>query len=159
MPLTPSLLARLSADFPSYLLVPSDDFHWSAPEHTVYYDTASSDEAALLHEFAHARLGHHEYLKDIQLIEMERDAWQYARTELAPRYDVQIDDDAVEDALDSYREWLHARSTCPACKATGLQTQKDTYRCLACSTRWRVNEARTCALRRYKYPDDTKTPS
>lgn len=81
---------------------------------------------------------------------MERDAWQYAKDTLGQTYDQAILDDTVEDALDSYRDWLHARSTCPACQATGIQTKKEEYKCLACRTKWRVNEARICALRRYK---------
>jgi len=79
---------------------------------------------------------------------MERQAWDYT-IKLAPKYNVAISDDMVQLTLDSYRDWLHARSTCPNCKATGVQTEKYTYVCPACSRKWQVNEARTCALRRY----------
>lgn len=149
MPLIPSLLAKLSVDHPSILLVASDDFRWSASERTVFYDTTSKDSATLLHEVAHALLDHRGYDKDIQLIEMEQEAWEYARTILAPRYDVTITESVTQDSLDTYRDWLHARSTCPHCQATGLQIKKNRYKCLACTRQWRVNEARLCALRRY----------
>lgn len=80
---------------------------------------------------------------------MERDAWNRAKTQLGPQYAVDIKDSAIEQALDSYRDWLHARSTCPNCTATGFQTKKQHYSCLACGEKWRVNEARLCGLKRY----------
>lgn len=95
-------------------------------------------------------LGHQDYDKDIRLIQMERDAWAYATASLAARYNVDISDDTVQTALDTYRDWLHARSQCPSCQATGVQVKQHTYKCLACSRLWKVNEARLCALRRYK---------
>lgn len=116
----------------------------------MYYNESSDDAALLLHELAHAVLKHADYTRDIELIEMERDAWDHARTVLAPRYSVPIDDAIIEDSLDTYRDWLHARSTCPDCQAIGIQIKLHHYRCLACGAQWKVNDARICALRRYK---------
>ena len=79
---------------------------------------------------------------------MERQAWDKA-IDLADTYDAHIDDSIIETTLDSYRDWLHARSTCPTCSATGLQVKNRTYNCPVCHGQWRVNEARICALRRY----------
>jgi len=149
MPSTVSLLARFSQDFPAISFVPGSDFRWSADKRTIFYDKASSNSSALIHEVAHAVLNHQVYKKDIQLIEMERDAWEYARTQLAPKYGVTLADDTIQDALDTYRNWLHARSTCPGCDAVGLQLKKNRYKCLACLVQWRVNDARLCELRRY----------
>lgn len=150
MPSITSMLPKLQADFPQFAFTPGDQFCWDPRMQTIYFNQGVNDQASLLHELAHALLQHEKYDRDIQLIEMERDAWQYAVDTLATTYDVAIDDDAVEDALDSYRDWLHARSTCPTCKATGIQTGKQLYKCLACMTVWKVNDARICALRRYK---------
>lgn len=147
MPLTLSLLARLSRDFPDISFVQGDTFHWSPHEHTVYYPNII-DSASLAHETAHAALSHDAYARDIDLMKIERDAWEYTTTVLAKRYGLKIDDDTVQDALDTYRNWLHARSTCPGCQATGLQIAVRRYTCLACKAAWRVNEARSCALRR-----------
>lgn len=149
MPSTTSLASKLQSDFPAFIFTASNTFHWSPGDGKIHYDHSSDDTASLLHELAHAILGHTEYRKDIELIEMERDAWAHATTSLAARYRIQINDDTVQDALDTYRDWLHARSTCPQCKATGVQTKKDQYKCIACMAEWRVNEARVCALRRY----------
>jgi hypothetical protein len=150
MPSTTLLASNLQSDFPAFTFIAGDSFHWSPSDKKIYYDTSSDDTASLLHELSHAILDHHQYTKDIELIEMERDAWQYATTALAERYHTSIDDEIAQDALDTYRDWLHARSTCPHCKATGVQTQKSHYKCIACGTKWRVNEARVCALRRYR---------
>jgi hypothetical protein len=148
MPSTRSLVVKLHSDFPDIHFAAGDDFRWSPHEHTIFYrDTA--DTASLIHELAHAILGHSTYTKDIDLLKMERDAWDYAATTLAKRYKLTIDENTVQDALDTYRNWLHTRSTCPDCQATGLQTAAYLYSCLACKATWRVNEARSCALRRY----------
>ena len=79
---------------------------------------------------------------------MERAAWDKAVL-IALDFGQTIDTNTVESTLDSYRDWLHARSTCPNCQATGLQIKKQTYSCPACRHTWRVNEARICALRRF----------
>lgn len=114
---------------------------------TVFYEE-SVDLSSLLHELSHALLGHNTYLKDIELIEMERDAWHFAKTLLSPKYGITIEESTAEDALNTYRDWLHARSVCPKCTTTGMQSRKNTYKCITCGTFWKVNEARICHLRR-----------
>ena len=150
MPSTCSLIKKLSADYPSITFKEADDYLWSPSEKTVYYvnDSADDDCTYLLHELSHGLLNHTDYDRDVELIRMERAAWDKA-LELAKNYQLTIDEELVESTLDSYREWLHARSTCPACRATGLQTKKRIYSCPACGHKWRVNEARVCALRRF----------
>ena len=129
--------------------VKSDFFGWNANERTITYaPDAPHAPAFLLHELGHALLGHADYSDDIHLLAMERAAWDKA-LQLAPEYDVAITDELIEESLDTYRDWLHARSTCKNCQAVGLQIKKNTYHCIACDNSWRVNEARTCALRRY----------
>lgn len=125
-------------------------FYWEPKSTTVFYDSLQKDgPQLLLHELGHALLGHGTYDKDIELIAMERAAWERALA-LGSQYRVGIPADMIEDYLDSYRDWLHARSLCPTCGDTGLQTGPKTYQCLSCGGTWRVNEARTCNLRRYK---------
>jgi len=147
MPSTPSLAQRLKSDYPQFNFKQADDYLWSPTNQTVYYAYTDQDEL-LMHELAHGLLGHTEYHHDVELVAIERSAWDKA-LELAENYNVSITDGLIESTLDSYRDWLHARSTCPACSATGLQIKKQTYRCPACQHTWRVNEARVCALRRF----------
>lgn len=147
MPST-SLIKALSQDFPDISFAKSDAFSWSPEKKTVYYKN-TSDINSLLHEVAHAALDHNEYAFDVELIKMEREAWSYANDVLAPKYSLSLDQGAAEVMLDTYRDWLHSRSLCPNCTATGLQVGRGRYRCLACTSDWRVNEARSCGLRRY----------
>lgn len=148
-----SLATKLAADFPAFRFAPGGEFRWSPDERAIFYDADSNDAASLLHELSHAILGHAQFTRDVALLELERAAWQHAMDTLAPTYGVAIAEDQVETALDTYRDWLHARSTCPSCGATGLQTKKNEYKCLACLSKWRVNDARVCGLRRYKLPN------
>jgi hypothetical protein len=124
-------------------------FSWNHIACAITYNPKIENaEAYLLHEFGHALLQHKEYAQDIELLKMERTAWDKA-TELAERFNVEIDENLIESALDTYRDWLHHRSICPTCSATGIETSKQQYECIACHSAWRVNEARDCLLRRY----------
>jgi hypothetical protein len=149
MAATPSLIDKLAQDFPAIHFVPGDDFSWSPDVSTVFYAEVQPKTAPLLiHELAHGVLGHHAYTRDVELLALESEAWEEAKT-IAQKYDIQVSEDEIQDSLDTYREWMHARSTCPNCEATGFQTEAKSYHCIACSHTWRVNEARTCQLRRY----------
>lgn len=146
-----ALSARIIADFPTYTFSKGADFHWSPQQATVFYPQLESaqDIWSLLHEIAHGELTHSSYGLDIELISLEAAAWEYASQKLAPGYGLTIDEDYLQDHLDTYRHWLHVRSACPECGQSGLQT-KNTYSCLNCRCVWRANEARMCSLRRTK---------
>ena len=147
---TNSLIEQLQSDYPSLQFQQSNEFLWSAKRQTIHFDPdVANCDAFTLHELSHALLEHQGYRADIDLIKMERDAWEYARSHLATKYGYDIEEDIIQDNLDTYRDWLHARSKCPDCTATGLQTKSRHYHCLSCGNSWRVNEARLCALRRY----------
>jgi hypothetical protein len=150
MPSTLSLTDTLIRDFPQFSFKNDTDFLWS-PDTAVIHIVPSDPhyEVFMLHELSHALLHHQGYDRDINLLKLERDAWHHATSVLGVQYGVDIKDDFVQDNLDTYRDWLHARSTCPHCKAVGLQTKRQLYSCPACTHEWRVNEARMCALRRY----------
>lgn len=151
MPSILSLIQKLKSDFPDIQIEKGDDFHWSFKDSTVTYTDNDNKTlpAHLLHEMAHAILGHKAYQRDIQLLGFERDAWAYAKETLSPRYGQRIADEIIKASLDSYRDWLHARSTCPKCSSTGVEIKKAIYGCPVCSGQWRVNEARLCGLRRH----------
>lgn len=145
-----SLLKRIQADNAAYGFVLGEDFVWSPVTRTILYRApqTEADIWTLLHEIAHAQLGHQAYDLDIALITYEVAAWELAQHTLAPKYGLVIDDSHVDEHLDTYRYWLHERSICPTCKQNGFQTTKNTYSCYNCKCLWRVNEARVCRLRR-----------
>lgn len=151
MRLTKKLYNHVVASYPGYAFAEGNEFRWSPSSQTIVvrFDDEHGTER-LLHELAHAELNHTSYEHDISLIALERDAWQYARENLALGLSVTITDNVIEDDLDTYREWMHARSTCPECGASGIQVDTLRYQCPSCATLWRVNAARGCELRRYK---------
>ncbi|MEO5691046.1 MAG: hypothetical protein ABIQ64_02570 [Candidatus Saccharimonadales bacterium] len=145
-----NLIDKLSSDFPQFIFKNAHASRWSPQEKTVYYHDAVSTHGQyeLLHELGHALLDHDSYTHDVELLSIEREAWDKA-VELAPSYGLAIDDDAVEEQLDTYRNWLHARSRCPNCHVAGFQQTTRNYNCLLCGVSWRANEAKHCGLRRY----------
>lgn len=147
-PTNKELLSRLRADYPSITFVAGDDFKWSQARGEIVFSDGPG--LYLLHELAHALLAHRDYSLDIELLRQEREAWDHVRSNLAPKYAVKHNEKLVEETLDTYREWMHARAICPACGVTGLQTKTSTYVCVNCRCSWRPNDARQCALRRYK---------
>lgn len=151
MPSINWLVRQITADYPAISLqATSQASHWSPTTHTIFYNPSEQHaEWVLLHELAHGILQHDIYKRDIELLAIERDAWQYATEVLALRYDMTIDEEFIEDHLDSYRDWLHAKSSCPSCNLNGVEIKTRSYRCLACGQTWQVNEARTCRLQRY----------
>ncbi len=91
----------------------------------------------VLHELAHAQLGHRNYHSDFELIKLESLAWELA-AEIGRKYKVEIDDEHIQNCLDTYRDWLHARSLCPSCGMHVLQKDPHHYRCFNCGAQWRV---------------------
>lgn len=147
---TNSLISQLKADFPDLSFQDADEFRWSPEYQTIFVDKKEENgNLFILHELSHAILDHRHYSHDIDLIKLERDAWEYTQHTLSAVYSIELNAAIIQANLDTYRDWLHARSTCPSCQATGLQVRRQQYRCLACGQRWKVNEARLCALRRY----------
>ena len=142
------LIRKLSSDFPYINFVSGEGFCWSPQTKTVIYNIESGRKNAnwtLLHEVAHAKLGHKTYSSDVQLLRIEVDAWQEA-CRLAKLYgiNVEINDDHIQNCLDSYRNWLHQRSTCPTCDNHCLQIDSSHYRCFNCHTIWKVTTSRFC---------------
>lgn len=145
------LLSLLRRDYPDISFLPGNSFQWAHSTRTIHYDhTHENAPALLLHELAHACLNHTKFKFDVELVKKESQAWQYASQTLAPRYELSISEDTREDAIDSYRDWLHTRSLCPQCHTNSLQTKTGPYSCEACGCQWRANQARICELRRYR---------
>lgn len=142
-----SLIARLKADFPELVFTVGNTFYWSPEIKQVIYTDKPSykpvDKWSLLHEASHALLSHYTYHSDFELLLMESEAWHKAE-QLAKRYKLEIDSEHIQDCLDTYRDWLHRRSSCPTCGNQSLQSSPVLYGCFNCGTQWRVSEARFC---------------
>lgn len=153
LPDNPSLLTRIQRDYSDIHFSKAELFKWSPSEKTVYFcisDFSNEEEISqFFHELAHAVLSHQEYRYDIELLQIETAAW-YKGIELAENYDIKLNVAYAEECIDTYRQWLHSRSTCPDCHQNGVQKSKNTYQCINCRCSWRVNGAKLCSLKRYK---------
>lgn len=143
-----TLLSLLQKDFPELHFEAGQKFTWSPKTASIIYNKASAKDDtvaawSLLHEAGHALLEHSTYASDFELLNMEVEAWAKAK-ELAQGYDIAIDSDHIEDCLDTYRDWLYARSTCPNCTVCSLQIDNRTYHCFNCGTKWQVSASRHC---------------
>lgn len=153
------LLRRLAADFPALAFQPGEQFCWSPEDKQITYNAENDDETvaawSLLHEVSHAVLGHSTYSSDFELLQLEVAAWEQA-SRLAATYSHTIDADHMQDCLDTYRDWLHRRSTCPTCGNRSLQETPRQYACFNCDTRWHVTASRFCRPYRRLQPIETK---
>lgn len=142
-----TLLKQVQADYSELAFKEASEFYWSPREKTVYYANKSDHQTrwawTLLHEVSHGLLEHKTFTSDFELLQLELAAWVKAKT-LATKYSIEIDEEHIEDCLDTYRDWLHKRSLCPKCAVKSLQKAPGLYSCLNCSTEWRVSSNRLC---------------
>lgn len=145
------LLVELRTSYPDLLFVEGRHFSWSPKDRKITYVSHEADDAAfahgILHELAHSLLDHASFRHDIELVTMERDAWTMAR-KLLLEHGIKPDTDHVDQCLNSYRDWLYARSQCPRCGLVGIQTARHNYDCVHCLISWKVPASRLCAVRR-----------
>ncbi len=141
------LLENLHKDYPDLTFSQGDSFYWSPKDRVITYANQSTQPEvsswSLLHEVSHALLGHSQYETDFELVQLEVEAWQYAST-LADNYHIKINPEHIQDCLDTYRDWLHRRSSCPSCSTVSTQENTRTYRCFNCKTTWHVSNSRFC---------------
>lgn len=132
---------QLIADFDRFTFKAAEDFYWSAETNTVHYILEALELEAgvyrLLHEIGHAVSDHKTFASGVELLRLETEAWARAK-DIADNYDLVIPGEHIDACLHSYRDWLHNRSTCPACKNTSAEIDENTYRCFNCSQQWTV---------------------
>lgn len=153
------LICQLESKFPDLAFKSGQRFAWSPETGEIFYKSRARGEQAmwsLLHETGHAKLGHTTYRADYELLRLEVAAWEEAKN-LAQELNIVIDENHIQDCLDTYRDWLYKRSICPNCSAKSLQ-QNDysRYRCFNCHTTWRVTASRFC--RAYRTTKNIEQP-
>ncbi len=150
-PTQASLVAAFKSKLPEVTFKAGAHFAWSPKNTTITYVKDSSNEPsnayALIHEIAHAELGHDSFSDDFGLLALEVAAWSKAK-DLATSVNVTIDEEYVQDCLDTYRDWLHARAKCPTCGVVSLQVNEGTYSCFNCKTSWTVPKSQACRVSR-----------
>ena len=141
------IVNQLQRQLKGIKFVNSGNFYWSPKTKTIHYNSAVLETEAgvwaLIHEAAHAKLDHQSYMTDMGLLGLEVTAWQAAE-DVATELGLSIDSDHVQECLNTYRDWLYARSTCPTCELNSLQIEETVYLCVNCMTRWSVSQSRFC---------------
>lgn len=135
----------------TFKMVSSDIFRWAAESNSVFYDEKRLDTKqglnSLMHEIGHGLLNHRNFELDIDLINMEKSAWQKTK-ELSDEYSSPYDQEYAESCLESYRTWLHERAKCPNCDQVSLEESPQQYACFNCFTKWRVSKDQLCQIQR-----------
>ena len=141
------LISQLKNIIPGIKFDKSESFCWSPANQTIQYVEATNSQKesswSLLHEAGHALLSHQDYASDAQLVLLEAAAWEKAKN-IGESLGITINEDHIQDCLDTYRDWLHQRSTCPRCGVVCLQTRPEQYKCHNCACIWGVSSARFC---------------
>lgn len=142
-----NLLLQCEDTFTKLVFKTANDFYWSPKHSAVFYNidklSTETGQWSLFHEIAHGMLDHTNFKNDFELLRFELEAWETAKG-LAIEFGIQIKQEHVEDCLDSYRDWLYARSTCTVCQLSSLQVSPHEYRCLNCNNSWQVSASRFC---------------
>src|SRR4051794_30955059 len=98
------LVDKLSIDYPDFKFKTGRQEHWSPKTQTITYNPDEPHEQfsyALLHELAHAILGHNTYGSDFELLKLESEAWILA-AKLGKSYGIAISDEHIQNCLDTY---------------------------------------------------------
>ena len=147
------LLNDLKKLLPQINIVSGKTFFWSPETRSITYNNKllnnDNGKWALLHEVAHADLDHKSYNSDIGLLKLEVEAWEKAK-QIGSKYNISINEDHIQDCLDTYRDWLHSRSKCPECEITCLQSTTTRYSCHNCNSSWSVSDSKLCRPYRLK---------
>lgn len=142
-----ALLNKLMSSYPSVNFKNSKLFMWSPTENTVYYSktalSAPKGAWSLFHELGHATLNHLDFKTDIDLLRLEVGAWTQAKL-IARQFKIDIDENHIQNCLDSYRDWLTVRSTCPTCDTINPRKNGFSYQCFNCNCHWEVSSSQLC---------------
>ena len=122
---------KLKGDFPEFRFIEGAKFAFRPPKTIVLGPLEPFSELLALHEVSHAILKHKTFRMDVERLRMESTAWEKAR-ELALQYDIEVNEDLIQDELDTYRDWLHTKSKCKKCGLTRYQTPDGAYHCPRC---------------------------
>lgn len=151
LPTQTKLIKLFARNYPAISFASGNEFAWSPKSMTITYIESTSKlpalSFALIHEVAHADLDHNTYKDDFNLLQLEVAAWERAK-DLAKPLNIEIDEDHIQDCLDTYRDWLHSRAKCPVCGVVSLQANDGSYTCFNCKTGWKVPKSQLCRVRR-----------
>ena len=132
-PSPPPFLNRLQNAYPDFKFKLNQPKFAFRPPHTILLGSLEDPNFAplSLHELGHALLSHQNYKTDLERLKLELAAWEQAK-KIAPNFGIEINQDLIEQELDTYRNWLHTKSKCKKCGLTRYETPDGVYHCPLC---------------------------
>lgn len=135
------LITSLKQDFPDFHFTYGKRFSFRPPKTIVIGpDEGTKTPLLIFHELGHALSGQYIYKTAIERLKIESLAWNegkkaYEKCLTSGRYSLPPwDEEFVEENLDTYRDWLHAKSKCKTCGLTMYQGADKKWLCPFCST-------------------------
>ncbi|MBR3324210.1 hypothetical protein IKG24_01580 [Candidatus Saccharibacteria bacterium] len=128
-----TFLAKVKADYPDIRFITGKRFTFRPPRTVVITENFDprSDSLLLLHEIGHALCGRWTFRTEVERLKIEVLAWEEAK-KLATSYKIAIDEELIEDELNTYRDFLHQKSRCHSCGLTRFQTPDGVFHCPKC---------------------------
>ena len=120
-----------STKYPEFHFKIGPRFSYKSPRTVTLGPLEPHYSLLVLHELGHALCGHQKFSTHVERLKIEREAWDKAR-ELALEFNIKFNDEFAESQLDTYRDWLHAKSKCKKCGLTRYQTSDGHYHCPHC---------------------------
>lgn len=135
------IINQLKQDYPNLRFIKGARFSFRPPKTIVVGPYEGKNTPLLLfHELGHALSKKYSYNLKVERLKIEVAAWQEGKKAYQNYPDLPPwDDDFVEDNLDTYRDWLHKKSTCKACGLTMYQDVNNSWQCPHCATYCRPN--------------------
>ncbi|MBR5389409.1 hypothetical protein IK146_02525 [Candidatus Saccharibacteria bacterium] len=139
LPEQPSLLSEknlaflnmLQESYPDYVFKPGRKFLFRPPKSIYYLESDENFRLLILHELAHALLGHYTFDRSLERLQIERDAWAKTR-ELCQLHSIPYDDNLAETELNTYRDWVHQKTLCKRCGLSCLEVSSESLYCPFC---------------------------
>ena len=126
-----ALLLSITNKYPQFTFKPGQKFLFRPP-HTIHYVIGEKNfRFLLLHELAHALLGHFSYQTSLERLKIERDAWDYTRS-LCSEEKIPVLETVAEAELDTSRNWVHQKTLCKKCGLSCIEVNKTTLFCPKC---------------------------
>lgn len=126
-----AFLDTLKSTYSDFTFKSGRKFLFRPPKSIFYLESNENFRFLLLHELAHALLGHFSFSRSLERLEIERDAWEKTR-ELCELHNVAFDESLAEAELDTYRDWVHQKTLCKTCGQTCLEVSSESLFCPFC---------------------------
>ena len=126
-----AFLATLQSVYPELIFKPGRKFLFRPPRTINYLQDNENFRLLLLHELAHALLGHSSYQTSLQRLKLERDAWARTR-QLCAKHHVPFSESLAEAELNTYRDWHHQKTLCKTCGVSCLELNAKSLYCPFC---------------------------